>query len=340
MPWPSARHDGLCSRRRGRGRGRDGGGGFGVFGRWRLTVGARRKCTLQGSVAADFEEKEPPHPWPGGRLRRGTGTLACVRLVLGSIPSPHGQRARPGSARRRRVRTVQCMRWRRRGQLGQRGSRRHASLRPCVAVEERGRWCAAGSVSVAPTGLARPGQKSEAKPAAATPAGIANVQVGAQSHAPSQACMDSLASRCRPTGASILTCRHPSWLGVSASFSCSGLLDVPLPIITPSLRRRLSARLHAVAEPQCVARRDSPSPFHLSPTCQSLPHVPGTLAHKPSQRHVDGLHNLSYTAPGALYRPRHAAPAPAAALPSLLRFPPPLHAFPPRDARFGRQRRR
>ena len=51
--------------------------------------------------------------------------------------------------------------------------------------------------------------------------------------------------RCRPAGASILTCRHPSWLGVSAWFSCSGLVSSTFPfpiIITPSLRH--SVPLH------------------------------------------------------------------------------------------------
>lgn len=152
--------------------------------------------------------------------------------------------------------------------------------------------------------------------------------------------MDSLASRCRPTGASILTCRHPSWLGVSASFSCSGLLDVPLPIITPSLRRRLSARLHAVAEPQCAARRDSPPPFHLPPPASRCLTCPGrSLANHPSATST-GCTISPTRLPPPSAGPRHAAPAPAAAQPSPLPVPPPLHAFPPRDARFGRQRRR
>lgn len=60
-------------------------------------------------------------------------------------------------------------------------------------------------------------------------------------------CLDGFPSlgRCRPAGASILTCRHPSWLGVSVLRSCSGLLDVPFLIITPTLRQRPSPRHYA-----------------------------------------------------------------------------------------------
>jgi hypothetical protein len=189
-------------------------------------------------------------------------------------------------------------------------SRRASCSSPAVqrCCADLGQGPALGSSS---NPLVEPGLESEAKPAAATPAD----NRGMSNSGPIRcllSCLDGLPSlgRCRPAGASILTCRHPSWLGVSASFVFwsprRSLSHHHTYLATTTLSTTLCC--HGPSAP-CLAKEPLYSLFLASTRCCLTCR---RLLHKATQRHVNGLQSTFNTAPDCLccpLRASHRSPA-------------------------------
>jgi hypothetical protein len=116
-----------------------------------------------------------------------------------------------------------------------------------------------------------PGLESEAKPAAATPADNRECS-NLDPIRGRLSCLNGFPSlgRCRPAGASILTCRHPSWLPRCRSVLRSRVWS-PRRSLSPTLRQRHPPQHHAATDHRCAVWLKSHSILHSQ-------HRPGAVS--------------------------------------------------------------
>lgn len=130
--------------------------------------------------------------------------------------------------------------------------------------------------------LVEPGLESEAKPAAATPAdnrecsNLGPIRDGLS-------CLNGFPSlgRCRPAGASILTCRHPSWLPRCRSVLRSRVWS-PRRSLSPTLRQRHPTQHHAATDHRRAAWLKSRSTLHFQHQQGAVSRARASLTKRPN----------------------------------------------------------